>query len=311
MNDRPEKQGKPSNEPEAADASYLFADEGGEATPDAEPRPEVTPASGGGYEVEELDEPEPRAPVPPVPTDQPAPAARKPAPAARKPAPEPVEEDVEKPKPKSTKAKRTEAEESAVSKPWSRGAEWGSTLLVLAVAALALGWLVYATFSPESVGRLVLILAAGLVVILTLAYPIFITLERPVRMTPEQALKDFLGALSHKRPHYRRMWLLLSDRGKATGPFDGFGEFQAYWARTRSALKSKAKAGTLVFSVADFKSEKSAGQSVIDGTATIHVKAGEGEPIAAYRGKMWFVKGPDRMWYLNQGYLPEAADSAR
>ncbi len=211
------------------------------------------------------------------------------------------------PKPKS---KRAEAEESAVSEPWSRSAEWGSTLLVVGVSIFLTVWLVYSTFSATSIGLMLLLLVVGLAVTLALSYPIFITLERPVRITPEQALKDFYGALSHRRPHYKRMWLLLSDRGKINGPFDNFGEFRQHWSKTRNALKTAAteNAGMLTFSVVDFKSEKSAGQTVIDGTATIHVQAGgAGPPVAVHRGKMWFVKGPDRMWYLNQGYLPEKA----
>ncbi len=303
MNDQPKK--RPAEPKDEADATYLFGESiGPEPTEDG---PTVEHVHDQGYEVEDLDE-DLKAPVPPVPVAPSAPSPRK-KPERVEREPEEADDPGPKPKPRP-KAKRSEAEESPVSEPWSRGAEWGSTLLVVAVSLIVTFGLLYATFSPTSIGLMVLILVGGLAVTLALAYPIFITLERPVRMTPEQALKDFYGALSHKRPHYKRMWLLLSDRGKTTGPFDGFGAFQTYWRKTLTELKSRAPkgAGMLSFSVVDFKSEKSAGQTVIDGTATIHARAGSEEaPVAVYRGKMWFVKGPDRMWYLNQGTLPEPA----
>lgn len=301
MSDHQDKKAKPPGADEA-DASYLFGDPAGPGEPKDEPA--ERPGADEGYEVEGLDEVEDEAPVPPVPV---VPTARKPRLKPERAQPETPGEGAPK-----TKSKKAREEESAVSQPWSRGAEWGLSLVVVAAALAATVWATYSVFSPTSVGLTLLVLVGGLVATLVLAYPIFITLERPVRMTPEQALKDFYGALSHRRPHYKRMWLLLSDRGKESEPFDGFGEFRAYWRQTLAELKAQAsgKAGMLTFSIADFKSEKSAGQTVIDGTATVQVKAGpEGAPVAVFRGKMWFVKGPDRMWYMNQGTLPdEAAD---
>lgn len=297
MNDQPSK--TPGDE---ADAEYLFGDSIGPA--ETQNPVQVEPAASEGYEVEGLDEVEDEPQAPPVPV---APKPRNPQ---RRPARadgEPPDEDDPKPK---LKSKRSEAEESAVSEPWSRGAEWGSTLVVVGVALFLTFWLAYTMLSPTSIGLMILVLVGGLAVTLGLAYPIFVTLERPVRMTPEQALKDFLAALSHSRPHYKRMWLLLSDRGKNSGPFDDFSGFQNYWRQSRSELKAQAPRGSgmLTFSVVDFKSEKSAGQTVIDGTATIHATAGDdAKPLAVFWGKMWFVRGPDRMWYLNQGYLPDPA----
>ena len=65
----------------------------------------------------------------------------------------------------------------------------------------------------RALGTTGLILLVGGLGAVVLSYPILITLERPVRITPEQAARDYFGALSHHFPHYRRMWLLLSARG--------------------------------------------------------------------------------------------------
>ena len=66
-------------------------------------------------------------------------------------------------------------------------------------------------------------------VAVVLSYPILITLERPVRITPEQALRDYYGALSHQLPHFRRMWLLLSTAGRISTAYGSFEGFKAYW----------------------------------------------------------------------------------
>ena len=66
-------------------------------------------------------------------------------------------------------------------------------------------------------------------VAVVLSYPILITLERPVRITPEQALRDYYGALSHHLPHFRRMWLLLEHGGRISTAYGSFEGFKAYW----------------------------------------------------------------------------------
>ena len=93
-----------------------------------------------------------------------------------------------------------------------------------------------------------------------LAYPILITLERPVRMTPEQAVRDYYGALSHHMPHFRRMWLLLSKAGRISSAFGSFEGFKNYW-KDRLASVREGHAGSLtplVFDVSEFQAEKSA-----------------------------------------------------
>ncbi len=98
----------------------------------------------------------------------------------------------------------------AVEQVWSRGSEWAPTLVILGSWILAILALVYFLGEAELYGTAGLLLLIGGLVAVVLCYPIVITLERPVRVTPEQAARDYFGALSHHFPHYRRMWLLLA-----------------------------------------------------------------------------------------------------
>ncbi len=192
---------------------------------------------------------------------------------------------------------------------WTRWGEWGPNLVVLAAAAVAsgglimfalsLGWLAIAFF-------LLLLAGAGL---LALSYPIAITLERPVRFTPEQAIRDYFAALSHHFPHYRRMWLLLSSAGKTSRWFGSLEGFKGYWEERLAALRGgrAGKYTPLKFQIEDFKSEKSAGLSSIGVKFTLKVsirgQQADG-PVATLRIETSLVKGPDKMWYLNDGTLP-------
>ncbi len=127
-------------------------------------------------------------------------------------------------------------------------------------------------------------------------------------MTPEQAVKDYFAALSHRVPHVRRMWLLLSTDGRNASAFGSFDAFKAYWTRRLAEWKAEARSqgvlNPLVVEVADFKSEKSAGQTEIDADYTARVLApGRPEPVANYRVSLRLVRGSDRMWYLEKGTL--------
>jgi hypothetical protein len=197
----------------------------------------------------------------------------------------------------------------AVEQVWSRGAEWGPTLALLAVVALGVFVLLYATISVEWYGVAFLVLLSGGLALAVLSYPILITLERPVRVTPEQAVTDYFTALSHHVPHYRRMWLLLSNAGRVSGAFASFEGFTAYWKARLVELKGgQASSLTpLKFQVVDFRSEKSAGRTEISASYTVRVsvrgRTAEG-PIHEIRVTATLVKGPDRMWYLDRGTLP-------
>ncbi len=155
-----------------------------------------------------------------------------------------------------------------------------------------------------------LLLIVGLGAALVLSYPMLITLERPVRMTPEQAVRDFYGALSHHRPHYRRMWLLLARTGRTTSSYGSFEGFKAYWVEKLKTMKGSSAGSMtpLVFDVEDYRGEKSGGKSRVEVKFTLKVSIRgqrQAGPVASIPGQMSLVRGPDNMWYLESGSLPQ------
>ena len=195
-----------------------------------------------------------------------------------------------------------------VEEVWSRKAEWGPTLLVVGAWAAFILLFVYFVLGTEYIWSALLTLLVGGMVAVVLSYPILITLERPVRITPEQALRDYYGALSHHLPHFRRMWLLLSTAGRISTAYGSFEGFKAYWKDRLASMRS-GHAGSLtplVFEVADFKADKSAGKVRIDAEFTLKVwvrgqrKAGA---IHVIPMTIALVRGPDKMWYLEDGTL--------
>jgi hypothetical protein len=197
-----------------------------------------------------------------------------------------------------------------VEEVWSRSAEWGPTLAILASWLFAFVFLIY--LFMNSLGVMLLLVLVGGAGAAVLSYPILITLERPVRMTPEQAVRDFYGALSHHFPHYRRMWLLLSTAGRTSASFGSFEGFKAYWAeRVRTIKGSQAGAMTpLVFEVAEYRGDKSAGQTRVEAKFTLKIairgRRQEG-PISSIPAAIELVRGPDNMWYLDSGTLPKGS----
>jgi hypothetical protein len=179
-------------------------------------------------------------------------------------------------------------------------AVFGWLAAVFAVAYLAAG--------AEAYGLAVAAFLLGLLVAVVMCYPIFITLERPVRITPEQAVRDYYGALSHHLPHFRRMWLLLSSAGRISTAYGSFEGFKSYWKSRLETLRAGHAGGftPLVFEVADFKADKSAGKIMIDAEYTLKVwvrgqrKKGA---IHVIPMKIMLVRGPDKMWYLENGTL--------
>jgi len=193
---------------------------------------------------------------------------------------------------------------------WTRAAEWGPTLLVLGSWSAAMLLLIYFSLGAEAYGLATMLFVAGCVVAAILSYPILITLERPVRVTPEQAARDYFAALSHHLPHHRRMWLLLSARGRVSPCFASYEGFKKYW-NTRLVQLRQGHAGPLsplVFVVSDFRADKSAGRTEIDGKFTVNVfvrgRRSEG-PIAKLTVERSFTRGPDNMWYLDDGTLSD------
>ncbi|MDX2035776.1 MAG: hypothetical protein SFX72_03935 [Isosphaeraceae bacterium] len=210
-----------------------------------------------------------------------------------------------RPRPATDAAGRTIPETVDVGPGWSRWAEWGPDLLRLGLALCVLAGMIWATFAVAGEWLWpALGIAIGCIVPL---YPILITLERPVRVTPEHAWKDYLAALDHLFPHYRRMWLLLSDRGRSD--FADFAEFRAYWDAKRREWRTKAtKAGSsgLTIALHDFRTEgKSTGLSRIRGTGTVRVESTRPRTtLFEVRGDVELARGTDRMWYLESGRLP-------
>lgn len=197
-----------------------------------------------------------------------------------------------------------------VDRVWSRWGEWWPSLVILAAVAAGTLGLAYVSFDPENLSTSLLIVLVGGLLGLVLSYPMVITLERPVRVTPEQAVRDYFGALCHHLPHYRRMWLLLSSEGRICGEYGSYEGFKAYWKRRLSELRSGRASGwtPLVVLIQDFDSEKSVGRSTIDVTFRVDVfaRGRRGEaPLAAIPLALTLVRGPDRMWYLNRGTLPQ------
>jgi hypothetical protein len=197
-------------------------------------------------------------------------------------------------------------EAPAVEQVWSRTSEWGPALLRLGAWVVLVAWLLYLSIDAEAYGLTAILFGLGCLGGLILSYPILITLERPVRMTPEQAARDYYTALSHHFPHHRRMWLLLSARGKTSGEYASFEGFRRYW-RNRLAQLREGHASTfapLVFRVDDFRAEKSAGRTDIDAKFQLRVfvrgRRGQG-PIWSFPLERTFARGPDGMWYLDDG----------
>jgi hypothetical protein len=203
-----------------------------------------------------------------------------------------------------------------VEEVWSRQAEWGPTLLVVGGWGTFILLFVYFGLGSEYLWTALLTLLLGGLVTVILSYPILITLERPVRITPEQALRDYYGALSHHVPHFRRMWLLLSTAGRISTAYGSYDGFKAYWKdRLRNMRSGHAGALTpLVFEIANFKADKSAGKSRIDAEYTLNVsvrgqrKAGA---IHVIPMSIALVRGPDKMWYLEDGTLGREGRIAR
>ena len=210
-------------DPDIAAADWLFQDD-----PGAKPAPKpVTSDAGGSGEIFALAdgqsssvEVEPAAPTPPV-NDFHAQTSARPR--------------------REGKSQRTAdkpmLEPSAlVEEVWSRTAEWGPNLVVVAGWLLLVLTVVYFSLQVDLYGIAFLTLLMGGLAAIVLSYPIFITLERPVRITPEQAVRDFYGALSHHMPHFKRMWLLLSTAGRTSTAFGSLDGFKAYWKDRLASL---------------------------------------------------------------------------
>jgi hypothetical protein len=301
--DNPRNEAGKRGEPEIAPAEWLFRDDPAEKTarPAGPVPPGARPDVGEGFELADspFTEPEAEAEAPPTA-----------AVTAKDRSPARPREAARTQTARAGESFPIEAE-AAVDTVWSRGAEWGPNLLVVAAWLFALAMIVYFLMGWETYWLAFLVLLVGIVGAAVLSYPILITLERPVRITPEQAVRDFYGALSHHVPHYRRMWLLLARTGRITSSYGSFEGFKAYWKEKLQTIKG-SRAGSLtplVFEVENFRGDKSAGKSRVEVTLTLKISIRgqrQAGPIASIPGQMSLVRGPDKMWYLESGTLPHA-----
>jgi hypothetical protein len=289
------EQAKRDREQEIGAAEFLFRDDP-RAAAKSGPKPPTVPSSGSKDVFDLVAEPETReaAPVSPAP-----------------PTPAPPRTGASRPSRQPRADRLADSQDTdpsdLVEQVWSRLAEWGPTLIIVglwvAIALFVVYWLL-----DVSIGVAFLALIVASAVAVVLSYPILITLERPVRVTPEQAVRDYYAALSHHFPHYRRMWLLLSTAGRVSSAFASFEGFKAYWKGRLTQLRA-GHAGSmtpLVFTVADFKAEKSAGKTRLDAEFTVSVLVRgrrQAGPIHKFPMRVALVRGPDSMWYLENGTL--------
>ncbi|WP_422930589.1 hypothetical protein [Singulisphaera sp. PoT] len=299
MGETPESSDK--DQPDVADAGWLF--ESAPSPPKETPKTsqESAPDASDGYDLDLSDpvEVEPRKPSIPIPPPIP------------ETGPSSSSADTSKARPEAKAKSKSSRAPAVVDQVWTRGAEWGSDLVRVGVVLLGAVVGAYVLASMGAYAFAFYLFLAGVVLAGVLSYPILVTLERPIRMTPEQAAQDFYSALSHLSPHYKRMWLLLSETGRIEGNFCSFDDFRDYWKARLAILNgNQAKRfNSLRFVVEDFRAEKSAGLTDVDGSYKVKVLTGDDSKgtlrnVATVSVEASFVRGPDRMWYLNEGKLP-------
>jgi hypothetical protein len=283
---------RPDDDREIADAAFLF-DDASRPRDRSEDDPESSRPDAPAHDLEGYDL------VDRAPSDR----------AEQRPAPITPKDDGGIERSDAGVSRPKELTPAPVLQPWSRLAEWGPTLGRLTLALIALIALVYASFSAEHLVRSLAIFGIGLGAVILLSYPIAITLERPVRMTPEHAVRDYYGALAHHIPHHRRMWLLLSSAGRSAPEFDSYATFHAYWKEQVRNLKRRGGGGfkPLFVRIDEFKADKSAGQDAVKASyrLSFFLRGREDQaPLASARVDTTLSRGPDRMWYLDEGRLP-------
>jgi len=293
----PRDRSKPDPEPEIGAADLLFRDDPAVTSPKQAPKSSAAPGSGAGDVFDLVDQPGTSS----VESTEDIPIPRISAAPQKGQAGKPRE-------PRTGRADdQAHLDPSAlVEQVWSRTAEWGPSLILVGGWVAVVFLVIY--FGGPGLGLTFLILLLGGAVAVVLSYPILITLERPVRITPEQAVRDYYAALSHHLPHFKRMWLLLSTAGRVSTAFGSYEGFKAYWKDRLGRLR-QGHAGSmtpLVFTVADFKADKSAGMTRIDADFTVKVLVRgqrQAGPIHTFPIRIALVRGPDKMWYLEDGTL--------
>jgi hypothetical protein len=302
-NDPPERP-KPDADPEIGAAELLFQDGPAVRSSKYNLASSTGPAAGAPdvfdlVEQPESPDPTPQQPIAPIPSP-------------------PAKQQFRKPR-EPASARRVDESNldpaELVEEVWSRSAEWGPTLIAVG-GWVAISLLVVYFLLDVHLGLAFLAFLLGSAVAVVLSYPILITLERPVRITPEQAVRDYYAALSHHIPHFKRMWLILSKAGRISTAFGSYEGFKAYWKdRLRQMREGHAGSTTpLVFVVADFKADKSAGKTTTDAEFTVKVSVRgrrQAGSIHTFPMRISLVRGPDKMWYLEDGTLTRRETAPR
>lgn len=196
--------------------------------------------------------------------------------------------------------------DASVEEIWSPVAElWRP----LAVGALTVAVGVAVWHFPHSAA-----VAVSLAALAFAAYWLAVTLERPVRLTPEQAVREYLECLAHWLPNHRRMWLLLSSAGRESTEFNSYPTFRTYWSHRLSRLRPPgATMRPLEFRVDDCDTVYNEDRSgaALECLVRVYVRGFENAPpLAELDWKNSVTKGPDGMWYLDDGRLPEIGAKA-
>jgi hypothetical protein len=304
--DKPRDKSQRDPKPQVADADFLFHDAPAGVPSSPSPHPAAKGATGANEVFDLVDVPD--SATDPVGDRPPIAVSKAPGEQPRAPS--------------GTPRKERKTDDAAlnpsdlVEETWTRWGEWRLNLIVVGAWVALILLLVYFVFGQDHLGLSFILLIVGAVVAAVLSYPILITLERPVRITPEQAVRDYYSALSHHVPHFRRMWLLLSKAAKISSAFGSFEGFKGYWKDQLGQLR-QGHAGPLtplVFEVINFKAEKSAGKTRIDATFSVNVLVRGQRPAGAIHtipASISLVRGPDSMWYLENGTLARAEPATR
>ena len=163
----------------------------------------------------------------------------------------------------------------------------------------------------ELYGLAALIFGVGCLGAVLLSYPLLITLERPVRITPGAGRAGLLRRPLASSPPLPPDVAAAQRPGPGLSPIRlvrGIQELLGQAAGASSASGHAGRFSPLVFKVEEFRAEKSAGKTEIDARFKVKVlvrgRQAEG-PIWSLPAERSFVRGPDGMWYLNDGTLAE------
>src|SRR5262249_28129160 len=120
----------------------------------------------------------------------------------------------------------------------------------------------------------------------------------------------FYAAASHRLPHLRRMYILLTDEGKCTEAYRDFTQFRAYWTDQIARLsRSPVWIVPLEFRVEGLRHRYNDDKTMATVRYIVKVvprsQSQAADPVAEYELKKLVVKGSDGQWYVNDGTLAE------